>query len=228
VSPPLLDVASAVQSRVRPGQVVMVGGFGRGGTPFSLLYHLADHPDAFTPLTLVKNDANEPDVGVDLLFRAKMVTNLIATHLGLNPTVRERLDEGEINAELVPQGTLAERIRAAGVGIAAFLSDVGIDSSYAEGKETIEHRGKRYLLEEALHGDVALVGADRVDRAGNCWWRGTNRNFNPLMAMACKQVIVEAKEVVDVGTLAPEDVHLSGVFVDAIVEAGPRRHVAAT
>jgi len=204
----------------------MVGGFGRGGTPFTLLGLLADRSDTCRDLTLVKNDANEPNIGVDLLLQRKMVRRLVSTHVGLNPGLSARLDAGELEVELVPQGTLAERIRSAGAGIPAFLSDIGIGTPVGEGRQTVELDGRSYLVERALAGDVALLRADRADRAGNCWWQGTNRNMGPLMATACRTVLVEALEIVPVGAIAPESVHLPQLFVDVVVPAVPRRHAS--
>ena len=218
------DLEAAVERYLRQGQTWMVGGFGRGGVPFSVLEHLAERPDDFRDLTLVKNDANEPGIGIDLLLARGMVRRLIATHIGANPDFIAQMNRGEVACELVPQGIFAERIRAGGAGIPAFATDIGVDTEVAAGKPTLELDGRSYLVERALRGDVALVSADVVDRTGNCWWRGSNRNMCTVMATACDRVIVEAREIVAIGELRPEDVHLPGVFVDAVVAARPRRH----
>lgn len=218
------SIGDAVASFLRRGQVVMVGGFGRGGVPFSILEYLMDHTD-LRDLTLIKNDANEPGLGIAPLLESGRVRKLIATHLGLNPRFIEQMNRGEIECELMPQGIFAECIRAGGAGIPAFLTDIGLGTEVAVNKTTVELDGQTYIVERALRGDVALVGADRVDRAGNAWWRGSNRNMCVVMASACDRVIVEAKEIVEVGTIAPENVHLPSVFVDAIVQAEPRRHM---
>lgn len=218
-------VEDAVVRFVHSGQVIMVGGFGRGGVPFSLVEHISDRPDDFRDLTLVKNDANEPGLGIDLLLAGGMVRKLISTHIGLNPDFIARMNRGEIECELMPQGIFAERIRAGGAGIPAFLTDIGLGTELAEGKATVELDGKTFLLERALRGDLALIGADRADRMGNAWFRGSNRNMNVVMASACDRVVVEAREIVDPGEITPEDVHLPCVFVDAVVPAGPRRHM---
>lgn len=214
----------AVKAHIRAGQLIMVGGFGRGGTPFTLLDHLADHPDDYTGLTLYKNDANEPDLGVGRLVRNRQVEKLCTTHIGLNPEFIEQMNAGEAACELTPQGIFAEKIRAGGAGIPAFYSDIGIGTPYADGKETVELDGKTYILERAYRADVALLCADRADTAGNCWWAGTNRNMSTVMGTACDTVIVEAKEIVPVGEIAPEDVQLPGVFVTAVVAAETCRH----
>lgn len=218
------DLEEAVRAHVRSGQTIMVGGFGRGGTPFSLLEHMADHPDRYRDLTLVKNDANEPDLGIGMLLRRGMARRLISTHIGLNPEAIEMMHAGSLDVEIVPQGIFAERIRAAGAGIPAFLSDVGMGTVIAEGKPIVELDGRHYLLERALRGHVALLCADRADRSGNCWWRGSNRNMSVVMGTACERVIVEVREIVDTGVLEPESVHLPNIFVDAVVQALPRRH----
>jgi acetate CoA/acetoacetate CoA-transferase alpha subunit len=222
----VLELEEAVERTLRSGQTVMVGGFGRGGVPFSLLEYLADRPDAFRDLMLIKNDASEPGLGVGPLLERGMVRRLVATHLGLNPDFIAQMNRGEVACELVPQGIFAERIRAGGAGIPAFLTDIGFETEVAAGKPIVELDGRRYLLERALRGDVALICADVVDRSGNCWWRGSNRNMCVVMATACTRVIVEAREIVPIGELRPEDVHLPAVFVDAVVAARPRRHVS--
>jgi acetate CoA/acetoacetate CoA-transferase alpha subunit len=215
----------AVRGRVASGQTILVAGFGRGGVPFSILTFLAEHADEFRNLALVKNDANEPGIGIGMLIERGMVSRLIATHVGLNPDFITRMNVGEIACELVPQGIFAERLRAGGAGIPAFLTDIGMGTIVADGKPTVELDGRTWLLERALRGDVALLCADVADRAGNCWWRGSNRNMSVVMGMAADKVIVEAKHIVEVGELEPENIHLPCVFVDAVVQAQPRPHM---
>lgn len=219
------DLEAAVREHVHSGQTIMVNGFGRGGVPFSILEFMAAHEAGFRELTLVKNDANEPDLGIGMLLKRGMARRLITTHIGLNPDFIAQMNRGEVACEIVPQGIFAERIRAGGAGIPAFLTDIGEGTVIADGKQTVQLDGRTLILERALRGDVALICADIVDRAGNCRWRGSNRNMGVVMGMACDRVIVEAKEIVPAGAIAPEDVHLPGVFVDAVVQAGPRRHI---
>jgi acetate CoA/acetoacetate CoA-transferase alpha subunit len=221
----VMGVEEALGRFVESGQTIMVGGFGRGGVPFSTLEALAARSESIRDLVLVKNDASEPGIGVDPLFERGMVRKLIATHLGLNPSFIERMNRGEVECELVPQGIFAERLRAAGAGIPAILTDVGLGTEVAEGKPRIELDGRELLIERSLPGDVALVAADVVDRAGNAWWRGSNRNMCVPMVTACHHAIVEAAEIVDVGSLEPENVHVPGVLVDAVVSAGIRPHL---
>lgn len=218
-------VEEALKRYLTPGDTVMVGGFGRGGVPFTVLEHLADHPDVYTGLTLIKNDASEPDLGIGPILKNNQAKKLIATHIGLNPEFIKQMNAGEIQCELVPQGIFAERIHAGGAGIPAFLTDIGIDTIVAEGKERYALDGREYLIERALQGDVALICADKVDRQGNCWFKGSNRNMCVVMAAACSVVIVEAKRIVEVGEIQPEDVHVPHVSINAIVEARPRRHM---
>jgi len=218
------SVEDAVKTYVKTGMTVLVGGFGRGGTPFTLLEYLADHSDAYRELTLVKNDASEPRLGLGPLFRAGMVRSLVSTHIGLNPEVIAMMNAGEIAVTLIPQGIFAEKIRAKGAGIPAFLTDIGMGTPIAEGRDTVVFEGRPYLLEAALGGDVSLLSADKADRMGNCWWRGSNRNMNVVMGMASPKVVVEAKDIVEVGELAPEAIHLPGICVDAVVRAEKRRH----
>ncbi len=217
-------VDEAVRACVRSGQTILVGGFGRGGVPFTTLDYIADRPDEYRDLTLVKNDANEPSLGIGRLLAGGQVRKLVATHIGLNPDFIDQMNRGEVECEFSPQGIFAERLRAGGAGIPAFLTDVGMDTVIAEGKRRVELDGQMYLLEKAIRGDVALICADKADRAGNAWWRGSNRNMCVVMGMAADRVIVEAKEIIEVGELAPEAVHLASVFVDAVVPAGRRRH----
>ncbi len=222
-----MELEEAVARYLRGGQTVMVGGFGRGGVPFSILEHLADHPGRFRDLTLIKNDASEPDLGIGPLLRQGMARRLISTHIGLNPEFIAQMNRGEVACELVPQGIFAERIRAGGAGIPAFLTDIGLGTEVAQGKPTFELDGRAWLLERALRGDVALVGADLADPLGNAWFAGSNRNMCVVMATACDRVIVEARRIVAPGDIRPEDVQLPSAFVDAVVQARPRRHAEA-
>ncbi len=213
----------AVRDCIRHGQTVMVGGFGRGGVPFTALDAVARVTDV-GDLALIKNDANEPGIGIDALLKAGRVRKLIATHIGLNPDFIAQMNRGEVECELVPQGIFAEKIRAGGAGIPAILTDIGIGTEVEQGKRKVILDGRAYLLERALQGDVALIRADVADRAGNAWWRGSNRNMCVVMGTACERVIVEAREIVDTGAIDPENVHLPAVFVDYVVPSGPLPH----
>jgi acetate CoA/acetoacetate CoA-transferase alpha subunit len=206
-----LDVAIG---RIKHGDTVMIGGFGVPGTPMALIHALVAH--GARNLTVIKNDANEPGMGIDHLLQSGQVKRLITTHLGLNSHAIALMNAGQIEVEFNAQGILAERIRAGGAGIGAILSDIGIGTELAAGKQVVEMAGVSYLVEPALRADVALIHADRADTFGNLAFAATARNFNPLMAMAADCVIVEAERIVPLGAIAPDDVHTAGVFVDHV------------
>lgn len=205
-----------VIARIKDGDTVMLGGFGVPGTPFALIQALVRH--GARDLTIIKNDANEPGMGVDHLLQNGQVARLITTHLGLNGNAIELMNRGEIKVEFNAQGILAERIRAGGAGLGGFLSDIGIGTELAEGKQIIEFGGKTQIIEPALRADVALLHAARADGFGNLAYVATARNFNPLMAMAADRVIAEAEAVLPLGELAADDIHTAGVFVDHVTE----------
>lgn len=205
-------------AHIKDGDTVMLGGFGVPGTPFALIHALVRH--GARNLTIVKNDANEQNMGVDHLLQSGLVSRLITTHLGLNAHAIELMNSGQISVEFNAQGILAERIRAGGAGLGGFLSDIGIGTELAEGKQVLEQDGKTYLVEPALRANVALLHAARADSFGNLAYVATARNFNPLMAMAADCVIAEAEAVLPLGGLAPDDVHTTGVFVDHVAALG--------
>ena len=210
-------IPSAI-GKIKDGDTVMVGGFGVPGTPMTLIHALVDH--GARNLTLIKNDANEPGMGIDHLLQSGQVTRLITTHLGLNSNAIALMNSGKLAVEFNAQGILAERIRAGGAGIGAILSDIGIGTELAEGKQVVAMAGKDYVVEPALRADVALIHADRADSFGNLAYVATARNFNPLMAMAAGCVIAEAEHVLPLGALQADDVHTPGVFVDHIAALG--------
>ena len=204
--------------KIKDGDTVMVGGFGVPGTPMTLIHALVGH--GARNLTLIKNDANEPGMGIDHLLQSGQVTRLITTHLGLNSNAIALMNTGKLAVEFNAQGILAERIRAGGAGIGAILSDIGIGTELAEGKQVVAMAGKDYVVEPALRADVALIHADRADSFGNLAYVATARNFNPMMAMAADCVIAEAERVLPLGALKADDVHTPGVFVDHITTLG--------
>lgn len=205
----------AVQN-ISSGSVIMVGGFMVVGTPEILVDIIVEKN--LKDLTIVCNDAGVPGQGVGKFVRQGSMKKLMASHVGLNPEFGKAMNEGTIEAELIPQGTLAERIRAAGVGLGGILTPTGVGTIVEEGKQKIEINGKEYLLELPIKGDVALIKAHRVDRFGNIVFRKSAQNFNPIMAMACDYVIVEAEYIEDVGSIDPNHVMLTGIFVDAVVQ----------
>lgn len=210
--------AATAVAKIEDGMTVMVGGFLGCGNA----HHLIDALIAAgtTDLTLVCNDAATPGYGVAKLVENHRLKKLIASHVGLNPMVASLLNAGELELELVPQGTLVERIRSAGAGLGGVLTPTGVGTLVAEGKETLTIDGRQFLLEKPLRADVALVNGYKIDPVGNIWYKGTTRNFNIVMATAADVVIAEADHLVELGDIPPEDVVTPGVLVDYIVEGG--------
>lgn len=205
--------------KLRDGSTILMGGFGLCGIPENLIQ--AVRRKGTRNLTIVSNNAGIDGAGIGLLLETKQVKKMISTYVGENKTFERMVLSGELEVELNPQGTLAERVRAAGAGIPAFYTPTGYGTMVAEGKETREFNGRNFVLEKALRGDFAFVKAWKGDRWGNLIYRKTARNFNPLMATAADYVIAEVEEIVELGKLAPENIHTPGIFVDAILQ-GPR------
>lgn len=212
-----ISVEQAV-ALVPAGASVMVGGFMGGGSPHRLIAELVRQGK--TGLTLICNDSGRPGFGVGRLIDAGLVSKLVASHIGTNPVTQQRMLDGAIEVELVPQGTLAERIRAGGFGLGGVLTPTGVGTMVAEGKRTIEIDGRAYLLETALKADFALIAARRADYAGNLEYAMTSRNFNPLMAMAGAVTIAEADEIVPTGAISPDAVVTPGAIVRHLVAKG--------
>jgi 3-oxoacid CoA-transferase subunit A len=208
--------ADAAVEKVFDGATIMVGGFGTCGIPENLI--AAVHRKGTKNLICASNNAGTVDSGLGLLLKAHQVKKMIASYVGENRLFEQQVLNGEVEVELNPQGTLAERIRAGGAGIAAFFTPTGVGTMIAEGKEVREFDGRKYILERWLRGDFAFVKAWKGDRWGNLIYRKTARNFNPMMATAADYVIAEVEELVELGTLAPESVHTPGIFVDAIFQ----------
>ncbi|HMM19929.1 MAG TPA: CoA transferase subunit A [Selenomonadales bacterium] len=202
--------------RVTDGMTIMLGGFANVGTPELLVEAVV--AKGVKDLTVVCLDAGLPGKGAGKLINARAIKKYITSHVGLNPEFSRQKCSEQPETVLVPQGTLAERIRAGGAGIGGFLTPTGVGTLVEEGKQKLTLNGKDYLLELPLKGDVALVKAYRADKAGNLVFRKSARNFNPLIATACEYVIVEAEQIEDVGVIDPDQVMLSGVFVDAIIQ----------
>lgn len=203
---------------VRSGMTIMVGGFGVPGTPMTLVEALYDK--GVSGLTLIKNEANEPGMGVSRLIEAGRVERIILTHLGLNSVVIDMMNRGEVAVNFFPQGILAEKIRCGGAGLAAFLTDIGLETIVRQNKAVVEVNGQEFIVEPALRADVALIHAHKADTLGNLSYRGTASNFNPLMAQAASLVIAEAVHVTEPGGLDPDCVHTPAAFVDRVVDLG--------
>lgn len=213
---PLLSPREAVDG-VADGASILIGGFMCCGQALRLVDALLDK--GVRDLTLICNDAGYPDRGIGKLIAERRVKRLIASHIGLNPLAGQQMNAGELAVELVPQGTLAERIRCAGAGLGGVLTPTGIGTQVEAGKQTIEVNGKSYLLETALGADFAFVFADTADGFGNAVIPKSTKNFNIVMAMAAKHPILECRRVVKVGEIDPDAVDLPGVFVKTIVGA---------
>jgi 3-oxoacid CoA-transferase subunit A len=211
--------ADAAVAGIPDGATVMSGGFGLCGNPENLIAALAKK--GVKNLTLISNNCGTNDYGLGILLKARQVKKMVASYVGENKEFERQLLAGEIEVELNPQGTLAERIRAAGCGIGGFFTPTGVGTKIAEGKETRTIDGKEYVLEKPLHADFAIIRAWKADRWGNCIFRETARNFSPLMAMAAKTTIVECEELVEVGEIDPDQVHVPSIFVRTVLK-GPR------
>ena len=190
-----ISIEEAV-SKVKDGMTIMVGGFLANGTPNKIVDALAK--SGVKNLTLICNDTAYPDKGVGQLIANKQVKKLFVSHIGTNPHTSEQMNSGELEIEFCPQGSLAERVRAGGCGLGGILTQTGMGTIVAEGKQIVNVDGKDYLLEKPLRADIALVGASLGDKAGNLVYRGTSQNFNPLMASAADLVIAEINELVEV------------------------------
>jgi acetate CoA/acetoacetate CoA-transferase alpha subunit len=200
------------------GATVMVGGFMGVGTPERLLDELVRQSKS--ELSIICNDAAVPGRGVGKLFDASLVSTLTASHIGLNPNLQKQMMAGKVSVNLVPQGTLAERIRAGGYGLGGVLTSTGVGTMVEEGKRRIDVNGKSFLLETALRSDFALIHAFLADYLGNLSYALTARNFNPVMAMAADTVIVTAENIVPVGVIAPDHVITPAPLVDYLVANG--------
>lgn len=207
---------AALQGVVADGQTLAVGGFGLCGIPEALIAALRD--SGVTGLTAISNNAGVDGFGLGLLLETRQIRKMISSYVGENKEFERQYLAGELELEFNPQGTLAERLRAGGAGIPAFFTRTGYGTIVAEGKETRQFDdGHHYVLETALKADVSLVKAWKADKAGNLVFRKTARNFNPACAMAGKVCLAEVEEIVEIGAIDPDHVHLPGIYVDRIV-----------
>jgi acetate CoA/acetoacetate CoA-transferase alpha subunit len=202
-------------SMIPDGASIMVGGFMDIGTPEDIVDAIVASP--IKDLTIICNDGGLPGVGVGKLIDVGKVKKLIASHIGLNPVAGQKMTSGELEVELVPQGTLAERIRAAGAGLGGFLTPTGVGTIVQNGKQVLSMEGRNYLLERPLKADFAILLGHVVDKKGNVVYSKTTRNFNPLMATAADKVFVQARTIVEIGELDPDHIHTPHIFVDYIV-----------
>jgi 3-oxoacid CoA-transferase subunit A len=212
----VLASAEAAVAQIPEGATIMMGGFGLCGIPENLIRAL--HARGTRQLTVISNNAGVDDFGIGILLRARQIAKMIATYVGENKEFERQYLGGELEVELVPQGTFAERIRAAGAGIGGFFTPTGYGTLATEGKETRLIGGKPYVLEPPIHADFAFVRARRGDRAGNLVYRRTARNFNPVMATAARVTIAEVEEIVEPGQIDPDQVVTPGIFVRHVVQ----------
>lgn len=209
------SAADALQGIVRDGQLIAVGGFGLCGIPEALIEALRD--SGVKDLTVISNNAGVDGFGLGKLLETRQIKKMISSYVGENKEFERQYLAGELELEFTPQGTLAEKLRAGGAGIPAFFTRTGVGTLVAEGKETREFGGKTYIMEHALFPEVSLVKADVADRSGNLRFNLTARNFNPAAATAGKICVVEVERIVENGDIAPDDVHLPGIYVHRIV-----------
>ena len=218
------DAHDALAGLVADGQTLAVGGFGLCGIPESLIAALRD--SGAKHLTAISNNAGVDGLGLGQLLATRQIRKMISSYVGENKEFERQFLSGELELEFNPQGTLAERLRAGGAGIPAFYVRTGYGTVVAEGKETRQFGGHWYVMETALHADVSLVKAWKADTAGNLVFRKTSRNFNPACAMAGKVCVAEVEELVEVGAIDPDHVHLPGIYVDRIVvNATPEKRI---
>ena len=218
------SAAEALKGVVADGQLMAVGGFGLCGIPEALIDALRD--SGVKNLTVISNNAGVDGFGLGKLLETRQIKKMISSYVGENKEFERQYLAGELELEFTPQGTLAEKLRAGGAGIPAFFTRTGVGTVVAEGKETREFDGHKYLMERSLVPDVSLVHAAVADTSGNLRFNLTARNFNPAVAMAGKVCIVEVEKIVELGELAPDDVHLPGIYVHRIVlNATPEKRI---
>lgn len=210
----IISVEEAID-KVHNGNTVMIGGFMSCGTPEILMDEIVKR--GIKDLSVIANDSGTPSTGIGKLISAKLVKHLTASHIGLNPVTGAQMTAGELEVTLVPQGSLAEMIRAGGAGLGGVITPTGVGTEIENGKEKIIINGVEYLIELPLKADVALIRGSIVDKSGNVYYNATTKNFNPMMATAAKTVIVAAEKIVEVGEIDPNCIMTPGIFVDYIV-----------
>ena len=218
------DANAALADIIKDGQTIAVGGFGLCGIPEALIAALRD--TGATGLTAISNNAGVDGFGLGQLLSTRQIKKMISSYVGENKEFERQYLAGELELEFTPQGTLAEKLRAGGAGIPAFFTKTGVGTLVAEGKEIREFNGEQYVMERSLVADVSLVKAQKADKSGNLVFNKTARNFNPNVAMAGKITVVEVEELVEIGALDPDQIHLPGIFVHRIVvNATPEKRI---
>ena len=218
------SAAAALQGIVKDGQLLAVGGFGLCGIPEALIDALRD--SGVKDLSVISNNAGVDGFGLGKLLATRQISKMISSYVGENKEFERQYLAGELQLEFTPQGTLAEKLRAGGAGIPAFFTKTGVGTIVADGKETREFNGQKYVMELALNPEVSLVKAWKADKSGNLMFRRTARNFNPNVAQAGRITVAEVEEIVETGTFDPDQIHLPGIFVHRIVlNAHPEKRI---
>ena len=220
---PIYSTAMEAISQIENGSTLMVGGFGLVGIPEQLILALVEK--GVKDLTIISNNCGVDEWGLGLLLKEKQIKKMIGSYVGENKEFERQVLSGEIEVELTPQGTLAEKIRAGGAGIPAFYTPAGVGTTVADGKETRVFNGKEYVLEEALVADFALIRAAKADKIGNLIYNKTAQNFNPMMAAAGKITIAEVEEIVETGQLDPATIHTPSIYVQGLLQAEQEKRI---
>ncbi len=212
----VVDNYADAMAGLEDGMTIIAGGFGLCGIPENLINEIKKK--GTTDLTVVSNNAGVDGFGLGILLEDRQIKKMVASYVGENKLFEEQLLSGELEVELTPQGTLAEKMRAAGAGIPSFFTATGYGTPIGEGKETREYNGRQYILEESIKGDFAIVKGWKADRYGNVVYRHTAQNFNPMAATAGKITVVEVEEIVEPGELDPTQIHTPGIYVDRLIK----------
>jgi 3-oxoacid CoA-transferase subunit A len=220
---PIYSSAKEAVADIRDGATIMVGGFGLVGIPEQLILALVEK--GVKDLTVISNNCGVDEWGLGLLLKDKQIKKMIGSYVGENKEFERQVLSGEIEVELTPQGTLAEKIRAGGAGIPAFFTPAGVGTTVAEGKEIREFDGKDYVLEESLRADFSLIRAAKADKFGNLIYNKTAQNFNPMMAAAGAVTIAEVEEIVETGDLDPQTIHTPSIYVQGLLQADQEKRI---
>ncbi|MHA6260410.1 CoA transferase subunit A [Sporosarcina sp. CAU 1771] len=220
---PIYSSAKEAVADIQDGATIMVGGFGLVGIPEQLILALVEK--GVKDLTVISNNCGVDEWGLGLLLKEKQIKKMIGSYVGENKEFERQVLAGEIEIELTPQGTLAEKIRAGGAGIPAFYTPAGVGTTVAEGKEIRVFDGKEYVLEEALRADYSLILAAKADKFGNLIYNKTAQNFNPMMAAAGKTTIAEVEEIVETGNLDPQTIHTPSIYVQGLLQADQEKRI---
>jgi 3-oxoacid CoA-transferase subunit A len=220
---PIYSSAKEAVADIRDGATIMVGGFGLVGIPEQLILALVEK--GVKDLTVISNNCGVDEWGLGLLLKDKQIKKMIGSYVGENKEFERQVLSGEIEVELTPQGTLAEKIRAGGAGIPAFFTPAGVGTTVAEGKEIREFNGKDYVLEESLRADFSLIRAAKADKFGNLIYNKTAQNFNPMMAAAGAVTIAEVEEIVETGDLDPQTIHTPSIYVQGLLQADQEKRI---